>query len=438
MGTLTRLSRAVPAAVVALVLVGLVFLAGAPARSEPPVALTELGVDQVILKQGPRLRGTIFERANDGTLTIAVSRTWLQGTNPGYYETAAARERTARQAALGELHDRLVDWIGQRGDDRELSFFLGKQSERIDGLLKDEKDAGATDSGSSTFLLLTCPASEVGRIFVQPDARKQIALVAWRENLARVETRSIRSLGRELEKAGIDPSKEQVDLSDRLPVRKQSDAEWAARMAIVEYQYRKPLDFQGMGETLIRTGEGVKAPAAGELLAGVLKGQLGGQLTDLLEGPKGGTRGRDRDDGLQTGIQTAKREGVRGFRVTRVSTDIAARQATVETLFVARLPGERWETIWRYAESVDASRPDKERLKRIENDPQVASVLALIKATGLADGDLPIQSALQFGAATMQAQETADSKFLEFRDRYLQRLESPPLQFAETPARRTE
>jgi hypothetical protein len=413
-------------------------LAGAPARAEPPAALAELGVDQITLKQGPRLRGTVFERAADGQLSIAVSRAWLREAYPRFHETVLAEEEAERDAAIRELRDRLADWMTERADDKELSFFLGKQSDRVDKLLKGEPEPDDNAPGDSGFFLLKFPKARCERVFIQPESRKQIALVAWREMLTHVETRSVRSLDRELRKLGIDPAKEQVDLSDRLPLRKQSEAEWAARRAIVEYQFRKPLDFQGMGETLIRTGAGAKAPAAGELLASVLKGQVGSQLTDLLEGPKGDKAGGNAIERLQAAIQTAEREHVAGFRVTRVSTNVPARLVTVETCFVARLPDERWETVWRHAESVDASRPDKERLDRIARDPQVAEVLTLIKATGLAEGDSPINSALQFGAATMQAQESADSKFLEFRDRHIQRLEGPPLRVAETAPRKSD
>src|SRR6185436_13275755 len=116
---------------------------------------------------------------------------------------------------------------------------------------------------------------------------------------------------------------------------------------------------------------------------------------------------------------TAEQEDAGGFRVTRVTPDATGGRATVETRFVALLPGGRWETVWRDTETVEAARADKDRVERIERDPQIKQVLELIRAAGLGDGETQLQSALRYGAATMQAQEAADARFLEFRDRYL-------------------
>jgi hypothetical protein len=251
--------------------------------------------------------------------------------------------------------------------------------------------------------------------------------------LPSVETRSAASLLKELTGMRLDPAVEQVDLSDRMPIRRQSDAEWAARQALVEYQYRKPLDFQGTGDLVFRTG--AKAPPAGELLTSMLKDQLAGQLSSLLEEPKAAEPKRQTEVWLASAVRTAEQEEVSGFRVTRVSPDAAAQRVAVETRFVSRSPAGRWETAWRHAESVDASRPDKERMDRITQDPQVKQALESLRAAGLGASEDKLQAALRLGAATMKAQQSADVEFYKFRDRYLQRLDGPPLKMPEGPAR---
>jgi hypothetical protein len=393
--------------------------------AEPAPALYELAVDQVTLKRGPRLLGTVFERSKDGALTVAVSREWLKKAQPKYYDTCAVEAAAVRRAALEQLRDRLVEWSARRADDTKLAFFLQKQTERVHTELAKESDDAPSPDGS-TFLLLTLSPAQVERVFIQPPSRKQIAIVAWREGLADVETRSAKSLGKELQKMGIDPDRERVDLSERLPVRRQSDTEWAARQALVEYQFRKAADFQGTGEIVFRTGEGAKAPPAGELLRGVLKGQIAAQLSELQPDSVVAKAKPDSETWLKSAVKTAEQEDVSGFRVTRTAPDVTGGRATVESRFVVRTPAGRWETVWRDIETVEAARADKDRVERIAGDPQIKQVLELIRTAGLGDGEAQLQSALRYGAATMQAQEAADARFLEFRDRYLERLEGPP------------
>lgn len=415
---------------IALVALGCLPVQSALLAAEPAPALAELGVDQVTLKRGPKLLGTVFDRSKDGTLTVAVSRAWLKRAQPKYYDTSAAEAAVERHAALEQLRDRLAEWSERRADDAKLSFFLKKQTERVEQALKVQPDAAPPDDAD--FLLLSLTASQVERVFIQPPSRKHIAIVAWREGLTDVETRSAKSLGKELQKRGIDPAREQVDLSDRLSVRRQSDTEWAARQALVEYELRKPIDFQGTGELVVRTGEGAKPAGAGELLMGVLKGQIAGQLSELLPDSAGAKARADSEVWLKSAAKSAEQDDACGFRVTRVAPDVTGGRATVETRFVVRTPAGNWETVWRHTETVDAARADKDRIERIARDPQIKQVMELIKTVGLGDGEAQLQSALRYGAATMQAQEAADTLFIEFRDRYLQRLEGPPFPSADS------
>ncbi len=125
--------------------------------------------------------------------------------------------------------------------------------------------------------------------------------------------------------------------------------------------------------------------------------------------------------------KTAEREHVLGVRVTRVDQNLVAKRASVESLFLARMPDGSWETVWKHSETVDASKKNPELEARIKEDSQVRKVLDAAKLFGLGGDEEPLRMALRFGAATMQAQESVDARFFEFRDRYLRRLDGPPI-----------
>ena len=93
---------------------------------------------------------------------------------------------------------------------------------------------------------------------------------------------------------------------------------------------------------------------------------------------------------------------------------------------MARMPDGTWETIWNATETVDASRPRKELEARIRQDQQVTEALKLAEGLGLGGG---VDTAVRFGAATMEAQQTAAARFFEFVDRYTLRLDGPVLKW---------
>jgi hypothetical protein len=53
-------------------------------------------------------------------------------------------------------------------------------------------------------------------------------------------------------------------------------------------------------------------------------------------------------------------------------------------------------------------------------------VLEAVNSFGIGADD-QVRQAVRFGAATMSAQQAADARFFEFRDRYTRRLDGPPL-----------
>jgi hypothetical protein len=414
------------------VLFGLLVLAGvSAARADKPVAVTELAVDQVSLKGGPRLLGAVLGREADGTLAFAVRRAWLKKAHVKFYEQALRDETAETRAAFIELGERIAEWRKVRKNEKELEFFLDKEVERVEKELK-ALEAGTREE-DAVFVVVDLPPAKIDRVLTQPPQRRRIAQAAWREGLADIETRSTTGLEHELKQKKIEPVDDPDALLDLLPPRRQNDAAWAARQAIVEYRFCKPLDFQGTGDVVVRSGDNVKvddfAPLIGELLKSVVGGD---SLEDLLGAPPAG--GGRKPTGtnpagekwLASAVKIADSEGVAGFRVTRVEQNLAAKRAAVETRFVGRLPDGSWKSVWQQRVAADASKPRPDVEQQIENDPRVRAALQLFKTLG-AQGDEQVKLAIRFGAATQEAQKEADSRFFEFRDRYLKQLDGPVL-----------
>jgi hypothetical protein len=406
------------------------------ASADKPVAPADLAVDQVSLKGGPRILGSALGREADGTLAFAVGRDWLKKAHLQFFEKMLPDETAETRAALVELRDRIAEWRRARSPENQFDFFLTKESERLEQTLK-AIDAGTYDE-NAPFMVLDLTPARIDRVVHQPPQRKRVALAAWRERLADVETRSTNSLAQELKKLKVDPVDDGDFLLDLLPPRRQNESAWAARQAIVEYHYLKPLDFQGRGDLVLRAGQQINAANAGQLFGDLLK-SLGGDPIGDLFGPGGQPGGRNAgkkppgrqqpDNWLAAATKTAEAEKSSGFRVTRSEEDLAAKRVTVETRFVARMADGSWPTIWQHAETADAAKPRADVEQQIMQDPQIRAALDLFKSVGLG-GDEQIKMAVRFGAATQEAQKQADSRFFEFRDRHLQRLNGPVLRVA--------
>src|SRR6516165_2203695 len=102
----------------------LLFACFGDARGDRPVAPADLAVDQVVLKGGPRLLGSVLGREADGTVAVAVGRAWLKTTHPRFFDEALQEEAAETRAALTELRDRIAEWRKARPDEKELDFFL--------------------------------------------------------------------------------------------------------------------------------------------------------------------------------------------------------------------------------------------------------------------------------------------------------------------------
>lgn len=409
------------------------------AGKEPP-ARSSLAVDSVRLRSGEKLRGAVLRAQPDGTLQMAVQRSWLRTSLPDLYRTVIRDELMTQQALTARLIDRTDAWLADvRADSAK-----GEQNKRLVGFLQEQRrllqrrldrlqsqqDSPDDASGLDTqFILMNLAGRRVASRTVRQPEHRRVALLAWQERFERVEELSVEQLRTALESHGIDTgvSDTPVDLSARVPPIEQSDEEWAARQAIIEYLLVQPLDFQGLGGTLIRTDAAAGQPDIAALLPQLLQSQLTRPLQDLLEEP-----GRPRssvepppDWALQSAVQDAEKLGRRGFRVSELKLDLSRNQVQVVERFVARMPDGDWKTVWSSTSVEDARQPRPAVERQIANDPQVKQIVRIAEQLGGA-GD-QVTTAIRFGAATMSAQQTAESHFYRFRDRCTQRLDGPLL-----------
>jgi hypothetical protein len=398
---------------------GLLLLTGpAPLAAQPKSSPTgTLGVDVVRLKNGRSLRGALWQNPPDGKLVLVVRRGWLERAQPEWAAEAATENRAEQEAAWTDLVQRLEALLANPPEAPRLTFFLRQERERLQKLLDAPPD-------EPEFLWLQLDGKQVAHVVPAAPARQRIVLWAWHEHLADPETRDSAALQKELQKAGVKTEASAPDLSVRLPARPQTDREWTARLAVVEYALREPLDLQGTPDAVFPVKEGQRANLAA-ILPGVMERQLQSLLSDLT----GGTPAWNKPLGkawLPGAIRAAEEAGANGFRATRVEVVAEALRASVASEFVVQSSPGEWVTIWQTAESASGQQPRPEQEARIAADPQVKAAVDALRSLGLG-AEEQVAAALRVGSATMAAQQAVDQRFFEFRDRYLKRLDGPPL-----------
>jgi hypothetical protein len=384
-----------------------------------------LCVDVVLVNGGREARGSILRQKEDGSVTIAVRRGWLKSRQPEWLAEIDKGAADGRKAALETLITRTREWLTERADAAKLVPIVQIELERLEKEAQKEPVAAA-EPPDSEFLLIELPADKVRRVFAQPAERKQAALVAWDQQIDNVESSAINKLHEALQKRKLDWQTMRVDLSSRLATSgADNEREWAARRAVFEFTFGKRVEFQGTGDFVVRTGTESAAPGGLELLGGVLQGGLDADVSGLLSGIAG-PQGVEQKGWLESASRTAEKEGARGFRVTRSQQNVLNRQVTVEDRFVAQMPDGKWETIHIASETLDGTVERKDLEARISEDGQVGELLKTFEGLGLGG---QLETAVRFGAATMEAQQTASTRFFEFTDRYSQRLDGPALKW---------
>ena len=419
------------------------------ATAAPPVAVRDQAVDLLTLVSGERLLGMLIGPPaalgtrgvgppGSETVVFLVERAWLQKRLAALYRQTTKDEAKLRREALEQLRVRLTEWRERRAEPRVLAGFLDRRIADVEKQLAAANDASRAPEPSQ-LLLIELPVKRIRQSFVQPADRRRLLGLAWEERLANVGGRSAADLTAELRERKVDIDLAQPDISDRLPMLPQTDRQWAAKVALVEFQILAKPHFQGTGSVLVRDDGGQQRPPIGDLLGSLMQDQLGDALGDLLNDPlgngplgNGGGRGRPQGDerrrqAIDKALTEAAGDGLRGARVSYLEQDLLKHQVTVAETFHARMPDDTWLMIWQQSATVDARQAAQEGGAQLAEDPQIAQVVKTMKQLGLGASDDLLQTALGFGAATQQGLRETDRGFGHFLLMNTRSLTGPPL-----------
>lgn len=406
------MSRLLVPAVLAWLCCGDSLAVAAPPR---PVPIAQRTVDALWLFTNETLLGFRLDDGGGATGRMVVGREWLEGKYPGRYRRVTKDEPRRIEAALVQLQERLRAWREKRAEPPQLAGFIDR---KLDWVADDLRKLAETPEKLTGTQLVAIEVArrDVKRFHTHADERRRLLGLAWEHRLENVEDKSAAALAAELRELKVDLETAVPDLVERIPAVAIDDRQWAAKVALLEFSIFGKPHFQGTGGFLAESDDDAAPPGIDRLLGGV----AGGQLEGLLGG---GGDDKD-DDALDTATVAAEKSDRVGVRVTQLTQDVVARRVTVRGRFLARMPDGSWETIWDHSETADASEPRPEMEEQIRNDPQVAKVLEGAAGLGLGGGEA-VSLALQFAAATMEAQHGVDARFGGFLLRSTRRMDGP-------------
>ena len=380
------------------------------------------GTDRVQLTDGTVLRGQVVNRREDDGLLMAVQRRWLEAREPALARDASDADAEQTATAWRQLSDRLdallASPLAQQND--PLRIFLRREHTRIQQLLAVESPP------PFQFLWLRIPERSIRAVTPADPAWRRLVQWGWQEQFDDVETLPQNRLATALTTAGIDATQQPPSLVDRLPPLPQSEDQWQARLAILQHTYGAPVSFQGTGDVLVRIDEAAPEKALLPIITQLLQAEISNLLEPAAQpGRRPATPAAPPEDRW---VQSARAQAIDDgrFRATRVTTNLTQHTVVVESRFEVLTTPHRWATLRRDRVTVDArnARPDAEA--RITADPRVEQALAGLRLLGLTD-DRAITTAIRFGAATMEAQDQANQRFIQFCSDYTRQLDSPPL-----------
>ncbi len=400
------------------------FAAANIAIAAPPpagISIRKRAAELVVLNDGTRMEGLWGPDDGAGNFTFVVRRAWLKqhdaATHDRLSESEAESSRTARQTTL----NRLQDW--RKGVDKPagLVSFLEAELNRL-----EKAQTQAAEDADSPYLVARFDHGQVERHFRQPNDRRALLAWAWLNDVAKAENQPAGTLQRECQKLGGDPAASALELTSKLPPGPESEDQWSARQALIEFRFQQEPHFQGTAGVLIRDG----AEAGGDLaqLATQLLGdQLGGILTEAgLDGGANASPAARYEKSLRSALAEAGKDGFRGVRVTRLEQNPLTQSCTVHGQFLVRVTDGTWRVVWEHSARADRSQVgSNEDVKRLEQDPRISKVIAAARALGV-DGDT-LAAALAAGAATESALEPVHAAFAEFMLSHAMKVDGSPV-----------
>ena len=386
---------------------------------------TRLAVDILNLKSRQQFRGLVLNTNTNEDLKIAVSREWFQHFDEKAYAKVDKEAKSEEKRARQQLKTRL-EQLTSTGKHPAFDFFVKKELERVTAAI----DAPPDDE--CQFLVVRLKRSLIANLILASESNRRVAIWAWSERLPKIESREVSDILKELKSKvqDFDATLTVPDLSTRFPMMEQSESQWRIRLAIVSHGLAERIEFQGSGKMMIQVGDDKQPQNANAIMTQMLQARtesvLGELLGDLLGDPKSKSLLPDgKSDWVKAAIVKTEALGMGYFHATNVKVDPLGEIASVESVFMVKHADGDWRMAWNGIRDERASQQTADSIARVTKDSQIESLKNSLQAiVGVNDA---FDKAIRFGAATMTAQQNVNEQFETFVERYLRRLDGPPL-----------
>ncbi|MCF7962112.1 MAG: hypothetical protein K9M08_15355 [Pirellula sp.] len=382
---------------------------------------TRLAVDILNLKSRQQFRGFVLNANTNEDLKIAVSREWFQHFDEKAYAKVDKEAKSEEERARQQLKSRL-EQLTSTGKHPALDFFVKKELERVTAAI----DAPPDDE--CQFLVVRLKRSLIANFILASESNRRVAIWGWSERLPKIESREVSDILKELKSKvqDFDATLTVPDLSTRFPMMEQSELQWRTRLAIVSHGLAERIEFQGSGKMMIQVGDDKQPQNANEIMTQMLQAQTESVLGELLGDPKSKSLLPDgKSDWVKAAIVKTEALGMGYFHATNVKVDPLGEIASVESVFMVKHADGDWRMAWNGIRDERASQQTADSIARVTKDSQIESLKNSLQAiVGINDA---FDKAIRFGAATMTAQQNVNEQFETFVERYLRRLDGPPL-----------
>lgn len=386
---------------------------------------TRLAVDILHLKSRQQFRGFVLDANPNEDLKIAVSREWFQHFDEKAYAKVDKEAKSEEERARQQLKSRL-EQLTSTGKHPAFDFLVKKELERVTAAI----DAPPDDE--CQFLVVRLKRSLIANLILASESNRRVAIWGWSERLPKIESREVSDILKELKSKDqdFDATLTVPDLSTRFPMMEQSESQWRSRLAIVSHGLAERIEFQGSGKMMIQVGDDKQPQNANAIMTQMLQARtesvLGELLGDLLGDPKSKSLLPDvKSDWVNAAIVKTEALGMGYFHATNVKVDPLGETASVESVFMVKHADGDWRMAWNGIRDERASQQTADSIARVTKDSQIESLKNSLHAiVGVND---TFDKAIRFGAATMTAQQNVNEQFETFVERYLRRLDGPPL-----------
>ena len=380
-----------------------------------------LAVDILNLKSRQQFRGFVLNANPNEDLKIAVSREWFQHFDEKAYAKVDKEAKSEEERARQQLKSRL-EQLTSTGKHPAFDFLVKKELERVTAAI----DAPPDDE--CQFLVVRLKRSLIANLILASESNRRVAMWGWSERLPKIESREVSDILKELKSKvqDFDASLTVPDLSTRFPMMEQSESQWRIRLAIVSHGLAERIEFQGSGKMMIQVGDDKQPQNANAIMTQMLQAQTESVLGELLGDPKSKSLLPDgKSDWVKAAIVKTEALGMGYFHATNVKVDPLGEIASVESVFMVKHVDGDWRVAWNGIRDERASQQTADSIARVTKDSQIESLKNSLQAiVGVND---TFDKAIRFGAATMTAQQNVNEQFETFVERYLRRLDGPPL-----------